>query len=136
MTFQTGSKTWMRHLLRHTLRSSPIKSPIHLHSESRSRFSGFTPIHRGRQERNRRDSKQLGLRKSGKMPDLRVEPFNSLVARFPSRGYGGARCPAYRFGSFRNRQKNGKLNSPTYGYRGLISIGPQTTGNSGSDRLL
>ena len=38
--------------------------------------------------------------------------FNSPVVRSPSRGYGGARCPAYGFRSFQNQSKNRKLNSP------------------------
>ena len=70
----------------------PDKSPMNPdesgQAESRSRFSGFTPIHRGRQERNRRDSEQLGLwgmgaRRSGQVPTCR-DPRNG---RCPSHSY-------------------------------------------------
>ena len=42
-----------------------------------------------------------------------IETFNFSVSQSPGQGYGGARCPAYGFGSFRNQSENEKLNDPT-----------------------
>ena len=41
-----------------------------------------------------------------------VGSFNSPVVRSSGQDYGGARCPAYGLGAFRNQSKTQKLNDP------------------------